>query len=151
LTAGEVTCAVVRPHAVKAGSLPAILDAILSSRSFTVTAMKMCALAKADAAEFLEVYDGVMPTHKDMLVELCTGPAVALEVRFSGQQRSGGGGVVEAFRAFVGPWDVEMAKELRPDTIRAKHGVDRTKNAIHATDLPEDGVAECGYLFDFLQ
>jgi len=144
----------VKPHALKAGSLPAILDAVLSSRNFTVNAMKMCTLTKADASEFLEVYDGVMPTYKDMVVELCTGPAVALEVCFSGQQRNhsdeGSGGVVAAFRDFVGPWDVEMAKELRPDSIRAKYGVDRTKNAIHTSDLPEDGASECSYLFESL-
>ena len=58
--------------------------------------------------------------------------------------------VVETFRAHVGPWDVEVAKELYPDTIRAHFGKDRTRNAIHCTDLPKDGVMECEYFFKIL-
>ena len=43
--------------------------------------------------------------------------------------------------------DSEIAKSLRPNSLRAKFGVDRVKNAIHCTDLPEDGVLECEYFF----
>jgi nucleoside-diphosphate kinase len=46
-----------------------------------------------------------------------------------------------------GPIDPEIAKNLRPNTLRAKFGVDRVKNAIHCTDLPEDGVLESQYFF----
>jgi len=31
---------------------------------------------------------------------------------------------------------------LRPNTIRAKFGIDRVKNAVHCTDLSEDGILE---------
>jgi hypothetical protein len=34
---------------------------------------------------------------------------------------------------------------------RAKFGQDRVRNAVHCTDLPEDGVLECKYFFDILQ
>ena len=50
--------------------------------------------------------------------------------------------VVKTFREMVGPSDPEIAKYLRPDTIRAKFGFDRVRNAVHCTDLPEDGVIE---------
>jgi nucleoside-diphosphate kinase len=59
--------------------------------------------------------------------------------------------VVEAFRKLCGPHDPEIAKTLRPGTIRAKFGEDRVCNAIHCTDLPEDGVIECEYFFSILQ
>jgi nucleoside-diphosphate kinase len=49
---------------------------------------------------------------------------------------------VKTFREMVGPSDPEIAKYLRPDTIRAKFGLDRVRNAVHCTDLPEDGVIE---------
>jgi nucleoside-diphosphate kinase len=56
--------------------------------------------------------------------------------------------VVETFRVHAGPWAVEVAKELYPDTIRAHVGKDRTRNAIHCTDLPKDSVMEeCEYFF----
>lgn len=38
----------------------------------------------------------------------------------------------------------EIARHLRPTTLRALYGRDKVKNAIHCTDLPEDGVLEVG-------
>lgn len=73
---------------------------------------------------------------------MCSGPTIALEVR---QQN-----VVQSFRDFCGPHDPEIAKHLRPNTLRAKFGHDRVKNVLHCTDLPEDGVLECEYLFNRL-
>ncbi len=49
---------------------------------------------------------------------------------------------MNAFRGLCGPYDPEIAKTIRPNTIRAKFGVDRVKNAVHCTDLPEDGALE---------
>lgn len=68
--------------------------------------------------------------------------AVALEVRAVD--------AVHTFRQTAGPWDVQMAKELRPGTIRAVHGVDLIRNAVHCTDLDSDGVSECEYCFKLL-
>lgn len=36
----------------------------------------------------------------------------------------------------------EIARHLRPRTIRARFGKDKIKNAVHCTDLPEDGILE---------
>lgn len=59
--------------------------------------------------------------------------------------------VVKTFREMVGPSDPEIAKYLRPDTIRAKFGFDRVRNAVHCTDLPEDGVIEVRHSsFDYV-
>jgi nucleoside-diphosphate kinase len=33
-----------------------------------------------------------------------------------------------------------MARNVRPRTIRAVYGKDKIKNAVHCTDLTEDGV-----------
>lgn len=49
---------------------------------------------------------------------------------------------MNTFRAICGPHDPEIARTIRPGTIRAKFGIDRVKNAVHCTDLPEDGVLE---------
>ena len=47
-----------------------------------------------------------------------------------------------SFRELSGPHDPEIARTLRKKTLRAKYGIDRVRNAIHCTDLPEDGVLE---------
>lgn len=146
---GSVTCVVVRPHALKSGHLPSILDSISSCPDFRITALELFQLNKTAAAEFLEVYDGVMPNFVDMVTELSLGPCIALEVAAKSNQV--GFDTVSAFRDFAGPWDVEMAKALRPTSLRALFGMDRTRNAVHCTDMPEDGASEVAYFFDILQ
>lgn len=45
-----------------------------------------------------------------------------------------------------------MARQLRPKTLRAIFGEDKVKNALHVTDLPEDGTLEVNiYLLLFTQ
>ena len=43
--------------------------------------------------------------------------------------------------------DPEIAKNLRPNTLRAKFGKNRCENGVHCTDLPEDGALEVEYFF----
>lgn len=38
----------------------------------------------------------------------------------------------------------EISRRLRPNTLRALYGKDKVKNAVHCTDLPEDGILEVG-------
>jgi len=47
--------------------------------------------------------------------------------------------------------DPEIAKNFRPNTLRGRFGCDRVKNAVHCTDLPEDGVIESSYFFQMQQ
>lgn len=75
-----------------------------------------------------------------MAEELTEGSIVALEIRAES--------AVETFRETVGPWDIEIAKEICPATLRAEFGLDRVRNAVHCTDLPEDGELECRYFFE---
>ena len=105
--------------------------------------MQMFNLDKPTAEEFLEIYRGVLPEYIPITEQMTTGPCIVLEVR---QENA-----VVAFRELCGPMDPEIAKNLRPNTLRARFGIDRVKNAIHCTDLPEDGVLESQYFFQIQQ
>ena len=72
--------------------------------------MEMFTLDKPTAEEFFEVYKGVLPEFVAMIEHMSTGPCIALEIR---QEN-----VVKAFRDLAGPMDPEIAKNLRPHTIR---------------------------------
>ena len=75
-----------------------------------------------------------------MIDSVVCGPIIAIEVRQNG--------CVIKLRALSGPHDPDIAKALRPNTMRAKFGKNCIYNAIHCTDLEEDAVIECNYLFN---
>jgi nucleoside-diphosphate kinase len=137
-TLDNCTCCIVKPHAVKAKQLGNILDLVIS-QGYEISCLRSLQFDRAQAEEFLEVYKGVVPEYADQVLQLSAGISVAMEIRAQG--------AVETFRQTAGPWDVELARELRPDTIRGKFGLDRVRNAVHCTDLASDGVQECEYCF----
>eukprot|EP00455_Lapot_gusevi_P023336 TRINITY_DN2425_c0_g1_i1.p1 TRINITY_DN2425_c0_g1~~TRINITY_DN2425_c0_g1_i1.p1 ORF type:complete len:405 (-),score=100.67 TRINITY_DN2425_c0_g1_i1:56-1171(-) len=136
------TCCIVKPHAVASGSVGAILDKILYE-GYDVSAMELFIMDRPSAEEFLEVYKGVVADYHLMVDQLLAGPALVMEVC--------GENVVEKFREFCGPPDPEIGRHIRQHTLRAQYGVDRIQNAVHCTDLPEDGVLEVEYFFNILQ
>ena len=140
-TYDNCTCCVIRPHAVREGNAGQILDMILA-QGYEISAMKMYKLTKVESSEFLEVYQSVVPWFEQAVDELCSGQCIALELRASD--------AVLTFRQTAGPWDVDMARQLRPNTIRAKFGATNINSGVHCTDLPDDGSSECQYFFDIL-
>lgn len=107
---------------------------MILNEGFEISALEMFHFSKATIEEFYDVYKNVLPEYVPQIEQFISGPSIVLEVRQAN--------VVKTFREMVGPSDPEIAKYLRPDTIRAKFGFDRVRNAVHCTDLPEDGVIE---------
>lgn len=134
------TLCMIRPHAVKAGGCGAIISAIMED-GFEISAMQMLQLQRAEATELHEVYKGVLPYATELVDIMSASPCVAIEVRAAS-------GVVEKLRSLCGPHDVDMAKHLRPNSLRAKFGVDNANNGVHCTDLEDDGELEVRYVFE---
>jgi nucleoside-diphosphate kinase len=141
----DSSCVVIKPSAVKKGNAGQMLRAI-SESGFGVTALELFVLSRANAAEFLEVYKGVVPEYQKLVEELASGPCIAAAVCLGS-----GDSTVQALRELVGPHDPELARVLRPNTLRAKFGVDTVNNAVHCTDLDEDAILENEYFFKILQ
>ncbi|XP_018412804.1 PREDICTED: nucleoside diphosphate kinase 7 [Nanorana parkeri] len=137
----QSTCCIIKPHAVSEGLTGKIINYILDG-GFAISALQMFTMEKANAEEFYEVYRGVVVEYAEMLAELCSGPCIAMEIR--------GPDAPKSFREFCGPADPEIARHLRPKTIRADFGKNKVKNAVHCTDLPEDAVLEVQYFFKIL-
>mmetsp|Transcript_21119 Transcript_21119/g.68075 ORF Transcript_21119/g.68075 Transcript_21119/m.68075 type:complete len:308 (+) Transcript_21119:127-1050(+) len=135
----ECTCCVIKPHVLlekRAGDVVGLIE-----KHFEISALRLVTLDGDQANEFLEVYEGVLSDYDKHVEALTLGPCLALEIR---------GDNVTTFRDFCGPWDVDFAKELRPDSLRALFGKDNVHNAVHCTDLPEDGDSESRYFFQLL-
>lgn len=136
------TCCIIKPHAVKNKLIGKILDYIIM-QGYEVSAVSSLHFDRSQAEEFLEVYNGVVPEYSDHVLQLSNGMCVALELRAEDP--------VKTFRMTAGPWDVGMAKELYPDSIRGLFGSDLIRNAVHCTDLPRDATSECEYCFKIMQ
>eukprot|EP00842_Homolaphlyctis_polyrhiza_P006598 jgi/Hompol1/693/HPOL_000814-RA len=128
-TLKNCTLGIIRPHAVNTGLTGKVIQ-MIQNGGYNITDMELFHLDRANGEDFLEVYKGV-----SMLDQMTAGPLIAMEI-------SGDADVATRFREFTGPTDPEIAKQLRPDSIRAKYGVDKVRNTLHCTDLPEDGVLE---------
>jgi nucleoside-diphosphate kinase len=155
-TATFVNCtlALIKPHAIQAGLAGSIIDSILSS-GFDISALEQFTLDKSSAEEFMEVYKQVVPEYFNMVEQIVSGPVVAMEIRAPPQRLQDEHGnsvsIVSAFRQVVGPSDPEVAKHIRPRSLRAQFGASKVKNAVHCTDLDEDGVLESQFFFDIMQ
>ncbi|CAG9838396.1 unnamed protein product [Diabrotica balteata] len=140
------TCCVIKPHAIQEGKLGHIISTISNSH-FKITGAQMLYLTSANADEFLEVYKGVVSDYHALLLSFLDGPCVVLEISGKNNEMN----VHDEFRKFAGPADTDIAKQIRPNSLRAQFGCDKYKNAVHCTDLPEDTVLELEYLFKVLK
>ena len=75
---------------------------------------------------------------------MTNGPCLAMEIR---QEN-----VVDEFKKLAGSFDPEIARSKgQTDTFRAKYGVDKYLNAVHCTDLVDEGILESEFFFVLLQ
>jgi nucleoside-diphosphate kinase len=140
---GAATACLVKPHVVAESRLGELVGAI-QALGFQIEALQMVTLGTDTATAFLDVYKGVLPHYAQTVAHVTEGPSVFLKLRGQGPN------VVADFRDACGPCEVELAKLLRPASLRALFGADHVRNALHCTDLPEDGALEVGYFLHLL-
>ena len=83
---------------------------MILAAGFEISAMELFNLTRPVVEEFYEVYKGVLPEYLPLIENLTNGPVIALEVRQTN--------AVASFRELCGPHDPEIARHLRPNTIR---------------------------------
>lgn len=103
------TLCLIKPHIQREGNTGKVLQMILEA-GFEISAMEMFNLSRPVVEEFYDVYKGVLPEYLPLIENLTSGPVIALEVRQTN--------AVQAFRDLCGPHDPEIARHLRPNTIR---------------------------------
>lgn len=139
---GECSLLIVKPHVFSSGVAGKVIAEIVAN-GLKIGGALVHTLDMNEAEEFFEAYRGVIEEYSQIVEEITSGPSLALQVI--------GENVVENLRAICGPRDSKVAKLIRPNSIRAKFGIDTVKNAVHCTDLAEDAQAECEYFFKLLQ
>lgn len=132
--AGNRTFTMIKPDAVKAGHIGAILSKI-NEGGFRIVAMKLTQLSKEKAGEFYAVHKE-RGFYGELVEFMSSGPIVAAILEKDN--------AVEDFRKLIGATDPSKAE---PGTIRALYAKSIGENAVHGSDSDENAKIEGDFHF----
>ena len=130
----ERTLAIIKPDAVEKGLIGKII-AHLEGAGFVVTDLQMTRLSDAEARRFYEVHAG-RPFYDSLVAFMTSGRSVPMVL----ERKS----AVSALRETIGATDPSRAAE---GTIRRLYAESVERNAIHASDSPENAAREIEFFF----
>jgi nucleoside-diphosphate kinase len=132
--AATLTLGIVKPDAIETGKTGAIL-AHLQKAGFTVRAARLVRLTRAEAAAFYEVHRG-RPFYADLVEFMTSGPCLPMVLERQD--------AVNHMRSVIGATD---PAEAAPGTVRKLFAESKGRNAIHASDSPENAEREVAFFF----
>lgn len=130
----ERTLAIVKPDALAAGQLGAILEQIERS-GLKVVDLRMLDLTKERAEAFYAVHRE-RPFFPSLVAFMTSGPVVAAALE--------GEGAIARYRELMGATDPAQAAE---GTLRRRFGTNVERNAVHGSDSPETARQEVAFFF----
>jgi nucleoside-diphosphate kinase len=128
------TLAIIKPDAVRAGRAGKIL-AHLENAGFRIRALRMTRLGEAEAGEFYAVHRE-RPFYASLVRFMTSGPVIPVVLEADG--------AVARLRQVIGATDPAQAEE---GTIRKLYAESKERNAIHASDSPDNAEVEVGFFF----
>ena len=131
---GNITFTMIKPEAVEAGNIGAILQRI-ETAGFRVMAMKKIHLSTQRAGQFYAVHSE-RPFYSELVEYMSGGPIVAAILEKEN--------AVSDFRKLIGATNPADAE---PGTIRAEFAENLAKNAIHGSDSDENAIIESDFHF----
>ena len=129
-----LTLAIIKPDAVHAGHTGKIL-AHLEGAGFVIRAARLVKLTGAQAEAFYAVHRE-RPFYRSLVTFMSSGPALALALERDD--------AVARLRDVIGATDPADAK---PGTVRKLYAESKERNAIHASDSPENAAREVAFFF----
>ena len=130
----ERTLAIIKPDAVGRGLIGKIV-AHLEAAGFTVVDLQMTRLSEAEARRFYEVH-AERPFYGSLVAFMTSGRCVPMVL----ERKS----AVSALRETIGATDPARAAE---GTVRKLYAESVERNAIHASDSPENAEREIEFFF----
>ena len=129
-----LTLAIIKPDAVAAGNSGKIL-AHLEQQGFTIRAARFVRLSRPEAEAFYAVHRE-RPFFGSLCAFMTSGPALALALARDN--------AVAHLREVIGTTD---PAEAQPGTVLKLYAQSKERNAIHASDSPENGAREVAFFF----
>jgi len=130
----ERTLAIIKPDAVGKNLIGKII-AHLEAAGFVVRELRMTRLGEAEARRFYEVH-AERPFYDSLVEFMTSGRCVPMML----ERQS----AVSALRETIGATDPARAAE---GTIRALYAESVERNAIHASDSPDNAAREIAFFF----
>jgi nucleoside-diphosphate kinase len=130
----SLTFTIIKPNSVEAGDTGKIIDRLIAA-GFMLRAMKLIRMNRAQAEHFYAVHSE-RPFFGE-LVDFMTSGAVVVAVLEKED-------AVSSLRRLVGNTDPALADK---GAIRRDFGIDKSRNAIHASDSDENAAAEWRQFF----
>lgn len=129
-----LTLAIIKPDAVGSGLAGKII-AHLEAQGFVVRAVRMTRLSKSQAQAFYEVHRE-RPFFGSLVEYMTSAPCVPMVLERDD--------AVSHLRTVIGATDPAEAAD---GTIRKLYAESKERNAIHASDSPENAMREIGFFF----
>ncbi len=130
----SVTLGIVKPDAVAGGKTGQIV-AHLERAGFTLRAARLVRLSPAQAGAFYAVHRE-RPFYADLVAFMTSGPCLPMALERAD--------AVAELRTVIGATD---PAEAAPGTIRKLYAESKGRNAIHASDSPENAAREVAFFF----
>lgn len=130
----ERTFAIIKPDAVRAGSIGAIL-AEVEKAGFRICALRMTQLSRVQAEGFYAVHKE-RPFFSGLVDFMTEGPVVLLCLEAED--------AIKKWREVMGATNPEKASD---GTIRKRFGTNIERNATHGSDAPETAAFELSFFF----
>jgi nucleoside-diphosphate kinase len=135
---GNLTFAIIKPDAVRAGHTGKIIDRIIGG-GFRICALKMIHQTRTQAEGFYEVHRG-KPFYDGLTEFMSSAPCLVMVLEKEG--------AVKAWRDLMGATDPAKADA---GTIRKEFGASVGENATHGSDSDENAAIEIAYFFNRLE
>jgi nucleoside-diphosphate kinase len=132
--AATLTLGIIKPDAVAGKKIGAIL-AHLEQAGFVPRAARMVRMTQAEAGAFYAVHRG-RPFYNELVEFMTSGPCMPMALERDN--------AVTHLRTVIGATD---PAEAAPGTIRKLFAESKGKNAIHASDSPENAAREVAFFF----
>ena len=136
--AGNLTFAIIKPDAVRAGNTGKIINRIISD-GFRISALKLIHQSRRQAEGFYDVHRG-KPFFEGLTEFMSSAPCVVMVLEKEG--------AVKAWRDLMGATDPAKADA---GTIRKEFGASVGENATHGSDSDENAAIEISYFFSRLE
>jgi nucleoside-diphosphate kinase len=130
----SLTLGIVKPDAIESGKAGRIV-AHLEQAGFTIRAARLVRLTLAQAGVFYEVHRE-RPFFPGLVSFMTSGPCLPMALERED--------AVTTLRTVIGATD---PAEAAAGTIRKLYAESKGRNAIHASDSPENAAREVGFFF----